>query len=148
MNRICTRLASAVLMFGLAITTAQASELLFACTTTNGKQIMVTDHGQNFGYRFGKPGKPELAFTSDRQQTEITACTASNGDGSEASIHLSNGDYDYVVTGGGDRYHKQPYGDVKVMRSGSDTPVATLQCRTGTVVNHIFDLSNIASRCD
>ena len=42
MNRICTRLASAVLMFGLAITTAQASELLFACTTTNGKQIMVT----------------------------------------------------------------------------------------------------------
>lgn len=36
---------------------------VFSCKTSNGKQVDICDAGKNLSYSFGKPGKPELAFS-------------------------------------------------------------------------------------
>lgn len=43
---------------------------VFACTTSNGKQVRVCDAGAAIGYTFGRPGQPpELALKVPRQRT-------------------------------------------------------------------------------
>ena len=144
MNRICTRLASAVLMFGLAATAAQAGELLFACTTTQGKQVAITDEGETLRYRFGSATRPELVFSSDKAQLQSGACTAAKG--SYAWVILSNGGYDYMISAHDVR--KRPAtATLDVYRSNAKASASTLVCRKGSITNHLHRLQSVSSPC-
>ena len=144
MNRISAQLASVVLMFGFAVATVQAGELLFACTTTQGKQVAVTDEGETLRYRFGPATQPELAFSSDKAQVESAACN--EGKGSHAWVILSNGGYDYMIST--HDVHKRPsVATLDVYRSNAKASASTLVCRKGTVTNRLSRLQSVSTRC-
>ena len=64
----------ALLVLAGAASMASANEVLFSCTTTNGKPVQLSQSGDTLHYRFGAANKPELVF-SNRTADKIT-CAA------------------------------------------------------------------------
>lgn len=135
---------------GLGAVAAQADDTLFSCTTTTGKEVRISRVAKGYQYQFGTRNHPELRFTTSTGEAEVSTCSASNGDGAQASISLPNGDYLYTATANEVRSSHPAYvhqGNLVVSRKDGDKPVAKLICKRGTVVHKLHDLSNVSSSC-
>ncbi len=110
------------------VSTAHAKcvkKTIFACTTTNGKQVEVCDNGDTLEYFFGKPGKLEKNFKIER----ISASTYQwNGMGRymNYSVELPTGDTVYSVFTGADKIDMKSESGVNVIVKGKH--VATVKC--------------------
>lgn len=71
-------------------------KIIFACTTTNGKQLEVCDNENAIEYSFGKAGKPEKNIKIDRK---LASTYQWNGMGRymSYSVEIPTGDTVYSV---------------------------------------------------
>lgn len=106
---------SLICLLCLMATPAFAKDkIIFACTLTNHKQVLVTEKNNRYRYQFGKVGRPELVFENDKK-TAIARSPRWSGAGREiwASLVLQNGDYFYSLYDSMDRLsekHEQKQG--------------------------------------
>jgi hypothetical protein len=100
-------ITASILLFSNAVF---ANNTVFQCFTHKGKQILVTQKGNHYQYRFGLPNKPEIVFSnkiSDVMKRENTNHFRPMNDygvrEDVASMDLRNGSYSYqiYVTGNG-----------------------------------------------
>ena len=98
-------------------------------------------------YLFGAPGKPELSFPSDGQDT-ASAFRYSRYVRAGVSRHavwFRNGAFEYAVFADSNSESgrlERKYG-VSVSAAGGVAPTRTLACRTGKVVNRMPDLEGL-----
>lgn len=112
-------------------------QTLFACTTTNGKQVQVCDAGRTINYRFGRQGQPpEMALAVPRQQAS-TWQWPGIGRTTTYSVTVPNGDTRYTVYSSFDRLADEldfQYG-INVEVRGRQ--VANLRCREDGLVDNL-----------
>ena len=111
-------------------------EVLFHCKIEgSSRHVTICDlPDKRYLYQYGKPGQPpELSL--ERAQSEVVY-TPWNGVGNSiwARLGFRNNGYLYDVgrsiQKGGE---SPPEGFLDIYEPGNDTPIATKQCRTGTV---------------
>ena len=140
-----SRILSAALAALLALpATALADEVLFSCTTTNGKPVQLSQNGDTLHYRFGSANKPELVFSNRKADIENGSCSGSNS--SHSWTLLRNGGYDYMINTH-DQTGKPIKATLDVYRSNAKTSSATLVCRSGSVRHQLSRLSSSISPC-
>lgn len=118
-----------ILLTALSLTMATPAfaKTLFECTTTNGKQILLTENGDTLTYRFGKKGKPELNFSVSKDEAIYTPW---NGIGRymNYSLDLPNGDVVYSVFRSADKHtHKVESGVEVALQNGKTSRVLCRQ---------------------
>lgn len=106
----------------LAATTAH-SKIVFSCTTSQGKQLQVSEQAGKFRYSFGYPNRPELVFENHRAEA-IARSPRWNGVGRAiwSNLVLQNGQYFYTVYRSIDRMspaHEEEAG-VTISRATAD----------------------------
>ena len=140
-----SRILSAALAALLALpATALADEVLFSCTTTNGKPVQLSQNGDTLHYRFGAANKPELVFSNRTADIENGSCNSGNS--SHSWVLLRNGGYDYMISAH-DQTGKPSQATLDVYRSNAKTSSATLVCRSGSVRHQLNRLSDIILPC-
>lgn len=135
-NRLTT-----LLLATLAASAAQA-EILFACTTTQGKRVQIEAQGETLHYRYGPASAPELEFSQPRSETNSGACS-SQGKRHDWLV-MTNKGYEYMITTESSRRQKASL-DVHI--EGRKSSSRTLTCRAKSIQNHLSQLSSIASPC-
>lgn len=112
-------------------------QTVFACATTNGKQVQVCDAGATIGYRFGRPGQPpELALNVPRNRARTYQWPGA-GRTTTYSVTVPNGDTRYTVYSTFDRLADAldfQYG-INVEVRGRQ--VANLRCREDGLVDNL-----------
>ena len=134
----------ALLVLAGAASMASANEVLFSCTTTNGKPVQLSQNGDTLHYRFGSANKPELVFSNRKADIENGSCSGSNS--SHSWTLLRNGGYDYMINTH-DQTGKPIKATLDVYRSNAKTSSATLVCRSGSVRHQLNRLSDIILPC-
>ena len=78
--------------------------VIFACTTSQQKQLLVTEKNSRFRYQFGKPNHPELVFEDDKKAA-IARSPLWSGFGRSiwSKLVLQNGGYYYALYTSTDR---------------------------------------------
>lgn len=110
-------------------------QTLFACTTTNAKQIQVCDAGRTIGYTFGRTGqRPELALNVPRHRASTYQWPGA-GRTTTYSVTVPNGDTRYTVYSTFDRL-----ADELDFQHGIDVhvggkQVANLRCREDGLID-------------
>ena len=134
----------ALLVLAGAASMASANEVLFSCTTTNGKPVQLSQSGDTLHYRFGAANKPELVFSNRTADIENGSCNSGNS--SHSWVLLRNGGYDYMISAH-DQTGKPSQATLDVYRSNAKTSSATLVCRSGSVRHQLNRLSDIILPC-
>ncbi len=79
-------------------------KVIFSCTTTNHKPVLVTEYNNRFRYQFGKAAHPELVFEDDKKAAIARSpLWAGVGRHIWSNLVLQNGDYYYTVYTATDR---------------------------------------------
>ncbi|WP_277058223.1 hypothetical protein [Trichlorobacter lovleyi] len=122
------RLIFTLTILATVASTAQAKcvkKTIFACSTTNGKQVEVCDNGDTLEYSFGKPGKLEKNFKIERTNASTYQW---NGMGRymNYTVELPTGDTVYSIFTGADKIDMKSESGVNVSVKGKN--VATVKC--------------------
>ena len=85
--------------------TVSRPKVVYSCFTKAGKQVLVTQEGQDYRYHFGKPGKWELVFSNPLEQVKRQTTERWDGQGRYgwAAMNMHNDGYDYRLASGWDR---------------------------------------------
>ncbi|NDV11587.1 hypothetical protein [Crenobacter caeni] len=125
----------AVLLLAVAPALAEAACLrgestVFACQSTQGKQIEVCDAGRTLSYAFGRPGRPEIVLRVPRAAASTWQW---QGVGRYVSyaVNLPNGNTEYSVYWGMDRLSDEHEVEAGVHVSIGGRPAATVRCAPG-----------------
>lgn len=111
----------------LTIASPAFAKTLFDCTTTNGKQILLTEKGNALNYRFGKKGKPELTFSVSKDEA-IYAPWNGIGRYMNYSLDLPNGNVVYSVFRSADKHSSKVESGVMVhLQDGKTSKVLCRQ---------------------
>lgn len=114
-----------LLILAFASQNLQAKDkVIFACTTTNNKQVLVTEQNNRYRYSYGKINQPELVFDDDKK-TAIDRSPVWDGYGRSIwkVLILQNGHYYYGLEVSMDRIteeHEISYG-IGVEKSKTDS---------------------------
>lgn len=106
---------------------AAASKLLFQCTTSKGKQILLCDSGKTIDYSFGPRGKPEIVVRAKRDEASTTQWHGM-GRYMNYSVDVPNRDVSYSVYWGVDRLDEQHPVEAGVYVMQGETELATVKC--------------------
>lgn len=131
-------------LLSLPATVLAEDGVLFRCTTTHGKSIMLSQNNDTLHYRFGPVDKPELAFSNQKADTDSGSCSGNNS--SHSWVLLRNGGYDYMISTH-DHTGKPSQATLDVYRSNAKASSATLACRSGSVRHQLSRLNSIISPC-
>lgn len=110
-------------------------KVLFTCTTTNKKQLLLCDAGQTLRYTLGKAGiTPEMNLSITRGSAS-TQQWSGMGRSISYSINIPNGNTLYEVFWGADRMADEHEIEAGVNVGINGQQVATVKCRPDTVQN-------------
>ena len=110
---------------------------VFACTTTNNKQVLVCDAGSTLSYHFGRPRQtPELSLSIPRQQAS-TWQWHGIGRSIDYSVTLPNGNTQYTVYTSVDRLADVIEREAGVAVLVDGMPRARILCRTDSIVESL-----------
>ena len=113
---------------------------VFACTTSNGKQVQVCDAGATLGYTFGRPGlRPELTFHVARERAS-TWQWQGIGRYMNYSVSLPNGKARYTVFSSVDRLADEPEPSLGISVEVQGRHVAQLTCEQEGSIENLFDI--------
>ena len=79
-----------LLTLSLTVPALAADKTVLRCTTTKGKQLLVTESKNSFRYSYGRPGQPELVFSNGRAEALERSQTGT-------LILRNGGNYFYVI---------------------------------------------------
>lgn len=112
-------------------------DTLFACTTTNGKQVQVCDAGRSIGYTFGRPGRaPELALNVPRNHASTYQWPGA-GRTTTYSVTVPNGDTTYTVYSTFDRLADELDFQHGIQVEVRGQQVANLRCREPGLIDNM-----------
>lgn len=113
-----------LILTALTLSSPTFASTLFDCTTTNGKQLLLTEHGDTLTYRFGKTNRPELVF-SIKKNDAVYRPWAGIGRYINDAIDPPNGNTTYTIFRSADKHTHRTEQGVYV-----DTPtkLVTLLC--------------------
>ena len=116
-------------------------DTIFACTTTNGKQVRVCDAGPKISYTFGRPGQaPELALSVARQSTS-TWQWPGIGYTATYSATIPNGRTRYTVWSSTERGSDPVQSSSGIAVEVNGKQVANIRClENETLVDNLFDI--------
>lgn len=123
---------------GMALAACPSGQkTLFACSTTNGKQVQVCDAGRSIGYTFGRPGRaPELALDVPRNRAS-TYQWPGTGRTTTYSLSVPNGDTTYTVYSTFDRLADTLDFQHGIQVEVRDQQVANLRCREPGLIDNL-----------
>lgn len=136
--------SSTLLLAALSAGTAQA-EILFSCTTTQGKPLQIEIRGNDVHYRYGVANAPGLAFSQARSDIEHGACSSKGRRQDWLAMTTTNNDiYTITVESGA---HPQATIEVHFY---TDRPSneAFLTCKADSIENRLSQLGSISSPCE
>jgi hypothetical protein len=117
-----------------------AQATIFACTTTNGKQVQVCDAGRTIGYAFGRPRQtPELSLNVPRARTS-TWQWPGFGRTTTYSLSIPNGDTKYTVFSSFDRLAETLQFESGILVAVRGNQVARLLCREQGLIDNLVDV--------
>lgn len=122
------------------------ADTLFSCTTTNGKQIKLTDKGETLEYRFGKVSHPELVLNVAKNDARYYDWRGV-GRSIIYSVDIKNGDTSYNVFHAFDRLeHKVSAGVTVSLPNGK---YVEINCNTNKkIINNLEGIEGIPSGYD
>jgi len=110
-------------------------KVLFTCTTTNKKQLLLCDAGQTLRYTLGKAGIPPEMNLSVARGSASTQQWSGMGRWISYSINIPNVNTLYEVFWGADRMADEHDIEAGVNVGINGRQVATVKCRPDTVQN-------------
>ena len=116
-------------------------DTIFACSTTNNKQVRVCDGGDTIGYTFGRPGQPpEMALRVPRQRTS-TWQWPGMGYTATYSATIPNGKTRYVVWSTTERGSDPVQSSSGIAVEVNGKQVANILClQDDTLLDNLFDI--------
>lgn len=123
---------------GMALAACPSGQkTLFACSTTNDKQVQVCDAGRSIGYTFGRPGRaPELALDVPRNRAS-TYQWPGTGRTTTYSLSVPNGDTTYTVYSTFDRLADTLDFQHGIQVEVRGQQVANLHCREPGLIDNL-----------
>ena len=116
-------------------------ETIFACTTTNNKQVRVCDAGAEIRYTFGRPGPtPELALSVPRESTS-TWQWPGMGNTATYSVTIPNGKTHYIVWSSTERGSDPVQSSSGIAVEVDGKQVANIRCiENDALIDNLFDV--------
>ena len=112
---------------------AEAPETVFACSFGT-RQVEVVREGSRLTYRFGRPGRPELALAGDAASGTLFYHRTLYARGEDQTLRFTSGNFSYVIFNGWSAPNlylegARDYSGLLVLRGGR--VVRRMNCREG-----------------